>query len=368
MNFSEIFNPEEIKSHLSYIDSVTPQQVENSLSKNSFSFTDFLHFISPPAESYLENMAQIAHKITLQKFGKVVQMYIPLYLSNECNNICAYCGFRHDIKMNRYTLPEEEVLKEAHKIKEMGFNHILLVSGTAPKQVNMEYLKSIISKLKKDFPSITLEIYTLSQKQYEILYKAGAEGVTVYQETYNPEIYPSVHLSGSKKDFKWRLDTPDRIGKANLRKINLGSLLGLGDWRYEAIALAQHSQYLLKQYWQAALSLSFPRITDHPQNFNFTPVSDKHLVQMLLAFRLFIPDMNLVLSTREKAKFRMHLIQLGATQISAGSKTTPGGYYTSHSNKEEQFAIEDTRPPDVVAKEIQSMGYEPVWKDWESVL
>lgn len=367
-NFSEIYSQKQVEHYLDLCLKTGSREVENVLLKTKYSFQDFLVLISPALQTYLENMAQVSHQITVQRFGKVVQLYIPLYLSNVCYNTCQYCGFRQDIKMNRYTLSVEDVLNEAEKIKQMGFKHILLVSGTAPEEVNMDYLRTIIRELNKDFTSIVLEIYMLEQEQYHDLLQAGAEGVTIYQETYHPDLYNRYHTSGSKTDYLRRLNTPDRAGRAGLRRINIGALLGLADWRYEAISLALHCEYILKHYWQSQLSLSFPRITNCPRDFSFDPVADKDLVQMIMAFRLLIPDLNLVISTRERADFRMNLIRLGITQISAGSKTTPGGYAVQRDKKEEQFAVEDLRDPAEIAQQIRQMGYEPVWKDWEQVL
>lgn len=262
----------------------------------------------------------------------------------------------------------DEIAAEAAAIKKMGFSHLLLVTGTSPKSAGMDYLVRAITLLKKDFASITLEIPTLNEKQYRTLLDAGAEGVTVFQETYEKNVYSTLHPAGSKANFEWRTDAPNRIGNAGMRKISLGFLLGLADWRYDAIALAMHCDHIYHHYWQMALSINFPRITNHPDDFQIDPVSDKHLVQLILAFRLVFPDLGLVVSTRERADLRNHLIPLGVTQISAGSKTTPGGYANPADEKDGQFNTEDKRSPEEIAIELRKMGYEPVWKDWEQGL
>jgi 2-iminoacetate synthase len=368
MNFSTRLDSEPITGLAESSLSVIKADVERMLSSDKRSWRDIAILLSPAAEFFLEEMAQKAAAITARRFGKVIQMYIPLYLSNECSNSCLYCGYRHDQPIKRYTLSMEEIAAEASVIKKMGFSHILLVTGTSPGSVGMDYLVQAIKLLKKDFVSVTLEIPTLEETQYHKLLSTGAEGVTIFQETYHREIYSRVHPSGSKANFEWRTDAPDRIGKAGMRKISLGFLLGLGDWRYDAVALAMHCDHIYHHYWKTALSINFPRITNHPEDFKITPVSDKQLVQLLLAFRLVFPDLGLVVSTRERAELRNRLIPLGVTQISAGSKTTPGGYAKGADERDGQFNTEDKRSPEEIAIELRKMGYEPVWKDWEQGL
>ena len=367
-SFSSLFDPEAIDRSLETSLSAAAAEVETVLAKDRCDAGDLPVLISPAASAFLEPMAQKSGAITLRRFGRIVQLYIPLYLSSECESECLYCGFRKDREIDRRTLSLEEVLDEAEKIRAMGFGHLLLVAGTCPAKVNIEYLTAVVSGLGKKFASIVLEIFSLSTEQYRRLHLAGADGVTLYQETYHKPTYDRVHPSGVKRDFNWRLDTPDRACAAGIRKMNIGFLLGLSDWRHDALALARHSVHLMRHYWQTLLSVSFPRITDHPEDFHFNPVSDRELVQMVTAFRICFPDMNLVISTRERAELRMNLVRMGVTQMSAGSKTTTGGYNRPAEPKDGQFLVNDSRPPEEVAMDLRRMGYEPVWKDWENGL
>lgn len=368
MSFSDSFASLDFPTLLAKSANTTPEDVRNILNKDHHLWSDILPLLSPAASSMLEEMARISSSITQRRFGKTIQLYVPLYLSNECDSMCLYCGFRKDQVSNRYTLDRNQIVEEAKAISQLGFSHLLIVTGSAPNKVNLPYLKDAVSILKDHFSSLILEIHVLGESQYKTLRDAGADGVTVYQESYDPKIYSQVHPSGCKSDFKWRLDAPDRICRAGMRKVNIGFLLGLADWKSEAIALAAHCDYIYRNFWQTQLSVSFPRITNFPEDFSITPVPDSALVQMILAFRIVFPDMNIVISTRERADFRMKLIPLGVTQISAGSKTTPGGYASPADEKDGQFNTEDKRSPSEIAQELKNMGYEPVWKDWERSL
>jgi 2-iminoacetate synthase len=366
-SFADLFDPASIRKELDSLSSVTAAQVRSSLSRGERGRADFLNLISPAAEAFLEPLAVEAERLTRRRFGRVVQLYIPLYLSSECCNSCSYCGFRRDRTIERRTLSPEEIRSEADEIRAMGFSHLLLVSGTAPKTVTPDFLASTVSGLKQDFSSISLEVAPLSAEEYALIREAGCDGVTLYQETYDPDLYASVHPSGDKRDYAARLDAPDRMGAASIRRINIGALLGLGDWRFEALSLGRHLDHLTKQWWSSYFSLSFPRISDCPDDFSYTPVTDRSLVQMVLAFRLCYPDLNLVLSTRESPLIRKNLARIAVTQLSAGSRTAPGGY-GAHSSDNGQFAVCDERPAEEVASELRSLGLEPVWKDWDRAL
>jgi len=345
------------------------EAVEKTLQGHSkIGLDGFLALISPAAEGKLEEMAQAAHTLTAQRFGRVIQLYAPLYLSNKCNNGCLYCGFRQGSHVERITLSPDEVMVEAELLKKEGFQHILLVAGEYAPEVNLEYFGHVLKKLKKIFHSISVEIAPLSLEEYKSLYNMGVEGVTSYQEIYEPTLYKKYHPTGKKSNFEWRISTPERAGKAGIRKIGIGSLLGLNDWRYEAICLYHHIQYLIKHFWKSQISLSFPRLQDFGASFSIpNPVRDSELAQLVCAMRLAFPDLVLTLSTRENQLLRDGLVKLGITQMSAGSRTDPGGY-SNHQGKNEQFEIQDERSPEEVAKKLNKLGYDAVWKDWEESL
>ncbi|HNM33082.1 MAG TPA: 2-iminoacetate synthase ThiH [Chitinophagales bacterium] len=307
------------------------------------------------------------HELTYSRFGKNIQLYAPLYLSNECQNICTYCGFSFDNKLKRKTLSDEEILAEASVLKSHGFESILLVTGE-DYRVNTDYILHAINLLKPYFAQISIEVQPLETADYIRLKNAGVYGVFMYQETYDKATYKLVHPKGKKANYEYRLQTPDRIGEAGIHKIGLGILLGLTeDWRADATALAEHLLQLQKKYWQTKFSISFPRIRPHEGEFQpKCHLSEKELLQLVAAFRICFPDVELTLSTRERAVFRDIAMQYGITAMSAGSKTEPGGY--SNSDALKQFEIDDERSAEEMAAVIRKYGYEPVWKDWDSVL
>ena len=351
------------------LEAITTSDVERSLSEppGFYHFEKLLAFISPAAENYLEQMAQSAHQLTIQRFGRTVRLYAPLYLSNYCINSCRYCGFNKDNKFQRTRLTIAQALQEAEVIASEGFRDILLVSGEDRKFITVNYLVELTGRLRDKFSSISVEVYPMSTAEYARLLYAGIDGVTLYQETYSRQAYRHYHPAGPKSDYENRLNTPDRIASAGMREVGLGVLLGLANWRVETLALAEHAHYLIKRYWQSHISFSFPRlrpayaVTD--SQFE-SLISDRNLVQMITALRLCFADAGLVLSTREGAQLRDHLIGLGITKLSAGSKTNPGGY-SGHSRAIEQFEIGDNRNPAQVAAMIKQAGFEPVWKDWD---
>lgn len=343
--------------------------VEKALSQpaGSYSLRKLLAFVSPAAEDYLEEMAQLAHQLTVQRFGRTIRLYAPLYLSNFCANSCLYCGFNKDNECRRTRLTLKEAVAEAELIAAEGFRDILLVSSEDRDFVGVDYLAELASNLCGKFSSISVEVYQMTAGEYARLFTAGIDGVTLYQETYDRRAYRCYHPAGPKADYDNRLTTPDNIAGAGMREVGLGVLLGLADWRLEALALAEHAHYLVKRYWQSHVSFSFPRLRPAHQvdGLQFEHlVSDKNLVQMITALRLCFADAGLVLSTRESAQLRDHLIKLGITKVSAGSKTSPGGY-SGRTSATEQFQIDDNRTPAQVAEMIKAQGAEPVWKDWE---
>ena len=351
------------------LDKIKSHDVERTLSEpaGTYNFNKLLALVSPAAESFLEQMAQLAHQLTIKRFGPTIRLYAPLYLSNYCINSCYYCGFNKNNKSERTRLTVKQALAEADIIASEGFRDILLVSSEDRKFISVGYLVELAGKLRGKFASISIEIYQLSKDEYAELFKAGIEGVTLYQETYDREAYKYYHPSGPKSDYDNRLNTPDYIAAAGMREVGLGVLLGLTDWRIETLALAEHAHYLIKRYWQSHVSFSFPRLRPAPEvgSAQFKHLlSDKNLVQMITALRLCFADAGLVLSTRERAQLRDHLVKLGITKLSAGSKTNPGGY-SGRCQAIEQFQIDDNRNPAQVAAMIRQLGFEPVWKDWD---
>jgi 2-iminoacetate synthase len=343
----------------------TANDVQRALGKQKRDLEDFKALISPAAAPYLEQMAQMSHRITQKRFGKTIQLYAPLYLSNECQNICNYCGFSYDNKLRRKTLSAIEIMQEAEYLKQQGFEHVLLVTGEATKTVGVDYLRNAIRLLKPHFANISIEVQPLDEDEYKILATEGLYAVLVYQETYHKENYKLYHLKGKKSNFDYRLDTPDRLGSANIHKIGLGVLIGLEDWRADNFFTALHVGYLEKQFWQTRYSISFPRL--RPATGLIEPkvaISDKELVQLICAWRIFNEEIELSISTRENEVFRDNIIKLGATTMSAGSKTNPGGYAVEPESLE-QFEIDDSRSVDEVKQMIEQKGYKPVWKDWE---
>jgi 2-iminoacetate synthase len=372
--------------------------IRESLGRTRLSLADFAHLIAPAGAELLEPLCHRSQALTRQRFGKVIRLFAPLYLSNECVNNCKYCGFSRDNPILRVTLSVEEVAREARALKAMGFRNILLVAGEHPKFVSNGYLADCVRALHEEIPSISLEVGPMEAEDYRPIVQAGADGLVVYQETYDRGIYAEMHTAGPKRNFDWRLETPERAFAAGFRRLGIGALYGLGDWRREAMAVAAHAEYLLRNCWKAQLTISLPRLRPCAGEFEpLTRMTDRELAQLVCAFRLFLPDAGLVLSTREPAKLRDGLIPLGVTLISAGSHTEPGGYtgagkdkihhtergrivelaagssewaVSGHraTNATGQFDIADERSPEEMAELIRRLGYEPVWKDWDAAL
>ena len=347
------------------IRSCTAGDVEAALAAPVLSETGLMALLSPAAVPSMEAMAQRAHSLTRQRFGRVVGLFAPLYLSNECTNSCVYCGFKVTNRVCRMTLTIDQAEAEARFLHSQGFRHLLLVSGESPGVVTLDYLQGVVQRLRPLFASIAIEIYPMETGEYRTLAASGVDGLVVYQETYNRERYSEVHPAGRKRDFKWRLETPERGGEAGFRRLGIGALLGLSDWRTEAFVLARHARYLLKHFWRSHLTVSFPRLQPAAGGYQPEhPVGDAALVQIMTALRLFLPDAGLILSTRENPVLREHLLPLGVTAMSAGSRTDPGGY-AQKEHGEEQFRIADERPAKEIADLLRRTGYEPVWKDWD---
>ena len=348
----------------------TEVDVQRALAKTgNLDLEDFAALISEAAIPYLETMAQKSRAITLKRFGRTMQMYLPLYLSNECSNACTYCGFSYLNKdIHRLTLNKEQLLSEIQVIKQWPYEHILLLTGEDAKNAGFEYLREAVQICKEHFKHISIEVQPMDTEEYKILAKEGVSAEMVYQETYHQKNYKKYHTSGKKSVFSYRLVAPERICEAGLRKVGLGCLIGLEDWRADSFFTAMHLRFLEKKYWRTRFSISLPRLRPHAglqdqKNFQ----TDKELFQLICAYRLFDPDVEISLSTRESPVFRDNAVKVAVTSLSAGSRTDPGGYSLS---KEElpQFMVNDDRSPEEVASMLIKEGYEPVWKDWDPVL
>ena len=317
------------------------------------------------AENNLEDMAQKAHELTLRHFGKTIQLYTPMYLSNYCDNQCAYCGFniKNDVERKKLTL--DEVEKEAQFISSTGLKDILILTGESRRMGPIGYIKDCLKLLRKYFASISIEIYPLTQEEYVQLILEGVSGLTIYQETYDEKIYDRMHLSGPKKDYLFRLDAPERGCNAGMRSVNIGVLLGLNDWRKEIFSLGLHAKYLQDKFSDVEIGVSIPRL--RPQTGDFKApyeVNEKNIVQMILALRIFLPRLGIAISTRENAAFRENLLPLGITRMSAGSTTKVGGHTIGTEEGLAQFEICDSRSVDKIKEMLNKKGYQPVLKDW----
>lgn len=360
----------------------------------------FRSLLAAKSRSELEQMAREATKVTRQHFGRTMRMFAPVYVSNECVNNCSYCGFSRDNPILRTTLSVDEVVTEARHLTVEGFRHILLVAGEHPKFVSDGYLEECISAIRAEVPGISIEVGPMETPEYETMVAAGCEGLVVYQETYDRATYKELHTAGPKKNFDWRIDCPERGYDGGFRRIGIGILLGLTDWREDALRLAAHLEYLYKTAWKASFTISLPRLRPtageyQPEHF----VTDAEFVQIMLAFRICFPQVGLVLSTRESPQLRDSLFPLGITMISAGSHTEPGGYTGSggddvhltvrgrrveigadeaptpgcgavcqngvNTDAAGQFEIADERTAAEIAEKLTQLGLEPVWKDWD---
>lgn len=346
----------------------TLSDVERAVARQERSVDDLAALLSPGAVARLEPIAHEAQRLTRWHFGRTIGLYVPLYLSNVCGAECAYCNYaaRSGGRQKRVTLDESQIRQECAALAARGFQQILLLTGEAPHVVPVKYLADAVAIAREYFSSVSVEIYVLERDGYEQLVKRGLEGVALYMETYDRATYERVHRAGQKRNYEYRLKGIERAGLAGARRLSLGVLLGLFDWRMDAFWLALHARYLQKACWQSAVSISFPRLRNTPAGFQApAPVGDRDLVQMMLALRLFLPEAGFNLSTREGAGFRDHLLPLGVTMMSAGSSTHPGGYSLEDGDTLEQFAVEDCRSVAEVAESIRRAGYDPVWKDFD---
>lgn len=348
--------------------SMTVADVERALAKERLDDHDFMALVSPAAAPFIERMARRSRDVTERRFGKTISMFIPLYITNSCTNSCVYCGFNHHNKFKRVILTPEEIERECRAIKALGpFENLLLVTGENPRLAGTDYIERALQVCRPYFSNLTIEVMPLPAEDYARLTRSGLNGVVCFQETYHRERYKVYHPAGMKSNFEWRLDGFDRMGQAGVHKIGMGVLIGLEDWRTDVTMMARHLAYLRKTYWRTKYSVNFPRM--RPSESGFQPnvvMSDRELAQVTFAFRIYDPDVDISYSTRENHAFRNNMATLGVTTMSAGSRTEPGGYAT-HVDSLEQFAISDDASPDKVAADLNALGREPVWKDWDRV-
>jgi 2-iminoacetate synthase len=348
----------------------TRDDVDRALMSGSADLTDVAALLSPTAADHIEAIARESRELTIRQFGRTMHLFAPLYLSNECVSECTYCGFQvwnRDIV--RRTLSPEAVAGEVRYLKHLGFRHVLLVAGEHPKHVSAAYIGECIEAAGAEVPNVSVEVQAWDEDTYRAFAEQGCDGVVLYQETYDPRVYPDAHLKGNKRFFDWRLGALERAGRAGIRRLGIGALLGLNvDWRYEVLAVVAHARFLLRHSWRSDLTVSLPRLEpaaglEQPPHV----LTDRQFVLAMCALRLALPDVGIVLSTRERAGLRDGLAAIGATHMSAGSRTEPGGY-GAPGEAEPQFQISDERAPADVAAMLARIGYDAVWKDDSPVL
>lgn len=348
--------------------SKTDADVRRALSREHCDVDDFMALISPAAEPYLETMARLSQRYTLERFGKTISMFVPLYLTNSCTNGCIYCGFHASNPMKRTILTEEEMVNEYKAIKRLApFENLLIVTGENPVKAGVPYIARALDLAKLYFSNLKIEVMPLNAEEYRELTHHGMNGVICFQETYHKENYKIYHPRGMKSNFEWRVNGFDRMGQAGVHSIGMGVLIGLEDWRTDVTMMAYHLRYLQRHYWKTRYSVNFPRMRPS-ENGGFQPnviMSDRELAQLTFAMRIFDHDVDISYSTRESAAFRDHMATLGVTTMSAESKTEPGGYY-SYPQTLEQFHVSDERTAVEVCQALRDAGREPVWKDWDA--
>lgn len=368
MTFYDEINSIDKENLKTALNSTTAVQVTSALTKSVLHTRDFLALLSQEAASKLEDMAQVAHRLTLQNFGYTIVMYTPMYLANYCDNYCVYCGFNASNNIQRRQLTLREVELEAQAIAKTGLQHLLILTGESRHHSSIAYIKECISILKKYFSSISIEIYPMSYPEYAELAALGVDGLTIYQEVYDEKIYEQLHPRGPKRNYFFRLEAPERAAQAGIRTINIGALLGLNDWQNEVFITGLHASYLQKRFPGIEISVSVPRMRPQVGGYKAEfPVSDRDLVQSILALRLFLPRVGITISTRESSTLRDNLIKLGVTKMSAGSSTVIGGH-TDSIDGIGQFEISDKRSVEEMHKAISSQGYKPLFKDWHDLI
>jgi 2-iminoacetate synthase len=367
MTFSESFQSGAIRSALARAESADADMIRASLATMPLTLESVAALLSPAGREAFAEVAARAREVTVERFGRTMQLFAPLYLSNECVCTCTYCGFSQGLEIRRKTLRLDEVAAESEALARRGIRNVLLVSAEHPKRVNADYVAACIREAKVTMPYVALEIAAAEEPDYRAYAEAGCDGVVLYQETYDESVYAAHHLGGPKKKYAWRMDALERAAKAGMRHLGIGALLGLADWRFDALALFAHARFLERHCWRSQINISFPRI--NPAEGGYipnNPVDDETLAQLVCVFRLAFPTAGIFLSTREPAGLRDRLATLGVTHMSAGSSTEPGGY-EHPGDAGGQFELEDMRPPEEVASALRAAGYDPVFKDWETM-
>jgi 2-iminoacetate synthase len=363
---------------LARLESSTKADVEAALSSREASFDDFLRLLSPAASTMLDPLRERAAAVRKMYFGKTVRLFAPLYISNFCVNNCRYCGFRKDNKFERRRLSFEETLAEAEVIHSWGIDSLLLVTGEDPKAISVDFLADVVRALKPKFSYIGIEVYPMDETSYRKLREAGVHGLTIFQETYDKDLYSQLHPSGPKRDYLNRIDAMTRGAKAGFFNLGHGALFGLYDWRSEAISIASHALWLRRRFWRCRNQFSFPRITPAAGSFEVPrPLSEDDLEQLMLAFRIYFPQSDIFLSTRELPEFRMRAVQTCVSHISAGSRVIPGAYVEEAKRNLKaqvkaldesglgQFTVVDDHSVENVCASLKRIGLEPVFKDWD---
>ncbi|MCX8080165.1 MAG: 2-iminoacetate synthase ThiH [Bacteroidia bacterium] len=362
-SFSDILSKFDFDAYYQTLNDVSVHDIHTALNQKKFSLKNFIALISPGASKFLPLLLNESASVTRKRFGNVIQLFAPIYLSNECQNICTYCGFSFTNKIPRKTLTKAELAKEAEFLKKKGFEHVLLVTGEAQKSVGMEYFMNALDVFIPLFSSVAMEVQPLEETDYRLLHQRGVYSILVYQETYIRSTYAKVHPKGKKSNFEFRLECPERVCNAGMHHCGLGVLIGLDDWRLDSLLCAMHLDFLQKKYWQTRFSVSFPRIRPaegvdiHPSVF-----SHKELAQLMAAYRICFPDLEITLSTRESPHIRDQILSYGVTHMSAESKTHPGGY--TQGDALEQFHTDDHRTLEEIKESIRKKGLDPMMKNW----
>ncbi len=340
-------------------------KVQAALAKDHLQFEDFLMLLSPKATPFLEQMAQRARAETLRHFGRAVHLFTPLYLSDHCTNQCRYCGFNARNKQKRRHLSLDEAEAEARSIAATGLGHILLLTGDARKISSPEYIAEVAQRIKPFFASVGIEVYSMSVEEYAMLHTHGVDSMTLFQETYNPELYDFLHPAGPKSDFSYRLNAPGRAVEGGMHSVNVGALLGLDKLEHDGFCTGLHAWWLQRHHAGVEVSVSVPRMCPHEGNFDVPHVlDDKRFVQYITAVRCFLPRVGITVSSRENAFMRDHVVPLGVTRVSAGVSTMVGGRNTE-SGETGQFDISDHRSVAEMIEALSTIGYQAVCKDWQ---
>ena len=347
-------------------DIYTAKDVKEALAAETCSVDNFKALLSPAALPFLEEIAQKAQKETRKHFGNSVAIFTPLYIANYCENYCVYCGFNCLNKIKRAQLNAEEIEKEMQAIAETGLEEVLILTGESPNKSSVEYIGEACKIAKKYFKLIGLEVYPMDSKDYAYLHECGADFVTVFQETYNSDKYKTLHLGGRKRIFPYRLNAQERAIMGGMRGVGFAALLGLDDFRKDALATGMHAYLLQKKYPHAEIAFSCPRLRPIINNDKINPkdVHEPQLLQIICAYRIFMPFASITISTRECERFRDNIIQIAATKISAGVNVGIGGHSQEEEKGDEQFEISDGRSVDEIYQMIEDNGMQPVMTDY----